>query len=70
MSQPEQANEMGFTDSAGCELIIIEGGGDTTIRPTDPRLREDIERRMRQWQAGCNPPPGEAPNPEQGPPSP
>ena len=35
MSQPEQTTEIGFTDIADCELIIIEGGGDTTVRPTD-----------------------------------
>lgn len=69
MSQPEKKHEDGFTDSADCELIIIEGGGDTTVRPTDPRLREEIERRMRRWQTPPQQPPDDAPPSENGPPS-
>jgi hypothetical protein len=68
MSQPEKKQEIGFTDSVGCELIIIEGGGDTTVRPTDPRLREEIERRMRQWQDWKQQHPSDA-KPENGSPS-
>lgn len=68
MSQPERNNEIGFTDSVGCELIIIEGG-DTTVRPIDPQRREEIERRMRRWQTPPQKPPGDESMPENGPPS-
>jgi hypothetical protein len=69
MSPPEKNKESGFTDSIGCELIIIEGGGDTTVRPTDPRLREEIERRMHRWRMLPPQPPSDESKPESAPPS-
>ncbi len=58
-----------FTDSEGVVLLIAEGPGDPTVRPIDPRRREEIERRMRRWQAPPQQPPDDSAKLENRPPS-
>jgi hypothetical protein len=69
MNQPFRDDLSEFTDSEGIVLLIAEGSGDTTVRPTDPRLREEIERRLHRQQTPPQQSPGDVPQPEEGPPS-
>jgi hypothetical protein len=46
MNQPQREPDVPIFDSSDTVLLIVDGGGDTTVRPTDPQLREQIER----WQ--------------------
>jgi hypothetical protein len=69
MSHPLWKDQNEFTDSEGVVLLIAEGPGDPTVRPIDPRRREEIERRMRGWRTPPQQPPGDTAKPENGPPS-
>lgn len=69
MSHPLWKDENEFTDSEGVILLIAEGPGDNTIRPTDPHRREEIERRMRYGQTPPQQPPSDAPKSDNGLPS-
>jgi hypothetical protein len=49
-------------DSHGCEIVIVDGPGDTTVRPARPVLRDFCLRereRLKKWleQAGQEQPP-------------
>lgn len=68
MTQPLWKDENEFTDSEGVILLIAEGPGDNTVRPLDPRLREEIEQRMRRWQTPPQQSADDAPKPDNGPP--
>ena len=44
-------------DSLGCENVIIDGPGDTTVRPARPVLRDFALRereRLKRWQEQAN----------------
>jgi hypothetical protein len=45
-SQSQRPVAIPLTDSADCIDIVMDGPGDTTVRPMEPHIREQIER----WQ--------------------
>lgn len=46
MNQPQPEPDIPILDDSDAVLLIVDGGGDTTVRPLDPHLREQLER----WQ--------------------
>lgn len=70
MNPSSEKDRREYTDSEGSILIVLEKGGDPTVRPMDPKRREELERRMRRWQMLREQFPTDATKPEDKPPSP